>query len=153
MDWDLDPDQKSLLEFTSALIDLRKRHPVFRRRRFFAGDAAHGGRSELGDIEWFKPDGAPMDEGDWNSGFARSLMVFLNGDAIPELDHMGRPIYDDHFLLLFNALLGADQLHPAARRRSAATGRSGWTPRPVPSTHRTPSAGGLGPGTRSTAAR
>ena len=44
-----------------------------------------------------------MDEGDWNSGFARSLMVFLNGDAIPELDHMGRPIYDDHFLLLFNA--------------------------------------------------
>ena len=48
VDWDLDPDQKSLLEFTSALIDLRKRHPVFRRRRFFAGDAAHGGRSELG---------------------------------------------------------------------------------------------------------
>ena len=54
-----------------------------------------------------------MDEGDWNSGFARSLMVFLNGDAIPELDHMGRRISDDHFLLLFNAHSGADQLHPA----------------------------------------
>jgi isoamylase len=103
VDWDLDPDQKGLLEFTAALIELRKRHPVFRRRRFFAGDSAHGGRSELGDIEWFAPNGVPMGEADWNSGFARSLMVFLNGDAIPELDHMGRPIYDDHFLLLFNA--------------------------------------------------
>ena len=52
---------------------------------------------------WFKPDASEMDEADWNSGFARSLMVFLNGDAIPELDAAGRPITDDHFLLLFNA--------------------------------------------------
>jgi isoamylase len=103
VDWDLADKQQELLAFTSALIDLRKRHPVFRRRRFFAGDAAHGGRSSLGDIEWFKPDGASMDDADWNSGFARSLMVFLNGDAIPELDSMGRTISDDHFLLLFNA--------------------------------------------------
>ena len=103
MHWDLDADQKDLLTFTSAAIALRKAHPVLRRRRFFAGDAAHGGRSELGDILWFKPDASEMDEADWNSGFARSLMVFLNGDAIPELDDVGRPISDDHFLLLFNA--------------------------------------------------
>jgi isoamylase len=103
VDWDLDADQKDLLAYTSGVIDLRRKHPVFRRRRFFAGDAAHGGKSELGDIEWFRPDGNQMDEGDWNSGFARSLMVFLNGDAIPELDAMGRSISDDHFLLLFNA--------------------------------------------------
>jgi isoamylase len=101
--WDLNADQKDLLAFTSAAIGLRKAHPVLRRRRFFAGDAKHGGRSELGDILWFKPNGLEMDEGDWNSGFARSLMVFLNGDAIPELDAVGRPIIDDHFLLLFNA--------------------------------------------------
>ncbi len=30
-------------------------------------------------------------------------MVFLNGDAIPEQDQMGRRVTDDHFLLLFNA--------------------------------------------------
>ena len=29
--------------------------------------------------------------------------MFLNGDAIPEHDAMGRPINDDHILLLFNA--------------------------------------------------
>jgi isoamylase len=103
MDWDLTPDQQGLLDFTAAVIQLRKQHPVLRRRRFFAGDAAHGGQSELGDIEWFKPDAAEMDDADWNSGFARSLMVFLNGDAIPEPDEKGQRISDDHFLLMFNA--------------------------------------------------
>ena len=101
--WDVTPDQHQLFAFTSAVIALRLNHPVFRRRRFFGGGAKHGGESELGDIEWFKPDANHMDEADWNSGFARSLMVFLNGDAIPEPDRMGRRITDDHFLLMFNA--------------------------------------------------
>jgi glycogen operon protein len=103
VDWDLNDDQRSLLAWTASVITLRKGHPVFRRRRFFAGDASHGGLSDLGDIEWFKPDGHQMDDGDWDDGFARTLMVFLNGDAIPEPDTMGRRISDDHFLLLFNA--------------------------------------------------
>ena len=103
VDWALSEEQRDLMEFTAAAIALRKAHPVFRRRRFFGGDAAHGGLSELGDIEWLKPDGNEMEEEDWNSGFARSMMVFLNGDAIPEPDQAGRKITDDHFLLLFNA--------------------------------------------------
>ncbi|HET7660234.1 MAG TPA: alpha-amylase family glycosyl hydrolase, partial [Oryzihumus sp.] len=103
IDWDLDAGRNDLLAFTSRLVQLRKNHPVFRRRRFFAGDAAHGGRSELGDIEWFAPQGTEMDELDWRNGYARSLMVFLNGEAIPEPDRLGRPIVDQHFLLLFNA--------------------------------------------------
>ncbi len=103
VNWDLDADQKELLAFTSATIALRKAHPVLRRRRFFAGDARHGGRSPVGDIEWLKTDGSLMDENTWNSGFVRSLMVFLNGDAIPELDLIGRRVVDDHFLMLFNA--------------------------------------------------
>ncbi|MGZ4598903.1 MAG: glycogen debranching protein GlgX [Oryzihumus sp.] len=103
IDWDLDAERNDLLAFTSRLVQLRKNHPVFRRRRFFAGDAAHGGRSELGDIEWFAPQGTEMDELDWRNGYARSLMVFLNGEAIPEPDRLGRPIVDQHFLLLFNA--------------------------------------------------
>jgi isoamylase len=103
VDWDLDADQQGLLDFTSAAIALRKAHPVLRRRRFFAGDARHGGQSPLGDIEWLKPDGSEMNDEDWNSGYAQSLMVFLNGDAIPETDQLGRRITDDHFLLMFNA--------------------------------------------------
>ena len=103
VDWDLDEAQQGLLAFTSAAIALRKAHPVLRRRRFFAGDASHGGQSELGDIEWLRPDGTLMDDSDWSAGYAKSVMVFLNGDAIPESDDMGRRVSDDHFLLMFNA--------------------------------------------------
>ena len=86
-----------------AAIALRRAHPVLRRRRFFAGDASHGGQSSLGDIVWLKPDGGEMNDADWDTGYSQSLMVFLNGDAIPETDNLGRRISDDHFLLMFNA--------------------------------------------------
>ena len=36
-------------------------------------------------------------------GYARSLAVFLNGDAITEPGTRGEPVRDTHFLLLFNA--------------------------------------------------
>ena len=70
---------------------LRREHPVFRRRRFFAGSADHGGESELGDIAWFTPDGRAHGRGAWRDGEARSLMVFLNGEAIPSPDPRGQP--------------------------------------------------------------
>jgi len=103
IDWKLAEDEAHLLAFTSAVVSLRQEHAVFRRRRFFAGDAAHGGQSALGDIEWFSSDGTEMDENDWQNGYARTLMAFLNGDAIPEPDPRGERILDSDFLLLFNA--------------------------------------------------
>ena len=103
VDWKLAEDEAQLLAFTSAVVSLRQEHAVFRRRRFFAGDAAHGGQSALGDIEWFSSDGTEMDENDWQNGYARTLMAFLNGDAIPEPDPRGERILDSDFLLLFNA--------------------------------------------------
>jgi isoamylase len=103
IDWKLSEDKNHLLAFTRALIALRKDHAVFRRRRFFAGDAAHGGESDLGDIEWFSSESTEMDEDDWLNGYARTLMVFLNGDAIPEPDVHGVRITDSDFLMLFNA--------------------------------------------------
>jgi len=103
VDWEIAQDESHLLAFTSAVVSLRKEHDVFRRRRFFAGDAAHGGESDLGDIEWLSSDGTEMDELDWRNGYARTLMVFLNGQAIPEPDPHGQRIVDSDFLLLFNA--------------------------------------------------
>src|SRR3954468_10834619 len=35
VDWSLLPANRDLLDFTAAVIDLRRQHPVFRRRRFF----------------------------------------------------------------------------------------------------------------------
>jgi glycogen operon protein len=44
-----------------------------------------------------------MTDDDWAAGFAKSLTVFLNGDAISEPDPRGERIRDRSFLLLFNA--------------------------------------------------
>jgi glycogen operon protein len=103
VDWDLEPDQRAMLEFTRGLVKLRREHPVFLRRRFFAGRAAHGGESPRGDIHWLNPAAEPMADKDWADGQARTMMVFLNGHAIPEPDARGQEIVDDDFLLLYNA--------------------------------------------------
>jgi glycogen operon protein len=101
--WDLGDEAKDLLAFTQRLVELRRQHPVFRRRRFFAGSAAHGGESEVGDIAWFQPDGQHMDEQAWDNSRASAMTVFLNGAAIPEPDARGNPVVGDSFLVLFNA--------------------------------------------------
>jgi isoamylase len=74
---------------------------VFHRRRWFQGRPIHG--SDAADIGWFAPDGTEMTEEDWDSGFAKSVGMFLNGEAIPDPDLRGEKVTDDSFLLLFNA--------------------------------------------------
>ena len=94
---------QALLEFVRGLVQFRADHAVFRRRRFFQGQDIRGVRDQLGDIAWFTPAGTEMTDADWQAGFAKSLTVFLNGDAISEPDRRGGPIRDDSFLLVFNA--------------------------------------------------
>ncbi|MFF9817685.1 glycogen debranching protein GlgX [Streptomyces sp. NPDC014006] len=103
IDWQDAIEGSELLDFTRRLITLRRDHPVFRRRRFFKGRAPRGTRTEAKDIAWFTPAGQEMTDGDWETGFARSLMVHLNGKAITEPDLRGLRVEDDSFLLLFNA--------------------------------------------------
>ncbi|WP_318307239.1 glycogen debranching protein GlgX [Amycolatopsis solani] len=102
VDWSLLERNRELFEFTSAVVDLRHQHPVFRRRRFFAGRPIRRG-DELRDIAWFTPAGDEMTDQDWEAGFGRSIVVFLNGSAIPDLDARGERVVDDSFLLCFNA--------------------------------------------------
>jgi glycogen operon protein len=71
------------------------------RRRWFHGRPLHGAGVE--DIAWLTPQGTAMTEEDWSTGFAKSLMVFLNGKAIAGRGPRGERIEDDSFLLLFNA--------------------------------------------------
>ena len=102
MSWlDWEAADAELLAFTRRLVDLRRRHPVFRRRRFFQGQPLHG--AGLTDVGWITPAGSEMTEEDWQKGFAKSLGVFLNGDGIPSLDERGGRIADDSFYVLFNA--------------------------------------------------
>jgi glycogen operon protein len=89
-----------LLEFTRALIALRRDHPVFRRRRWFHGRPIHG--SGVTDIAWFTPDGLPMGEEHWAEADAKTLGVFVNGHDLG-VDSDGEPLRDETFALLFNA--------------------------------------------------
>jgi glycogen operon protein len=83
---------------------LRAKHPTFRRSRFFDGRPALRGEGErLPDIVWLDVDGSTMAPSDWDSGFGRSVGVFLNGDGIRGRDNQGRRITDVNFLLYFNA--------------------------------------------------
>jgi len=91
----------SLMEFTSRLIRLRHRHPVFCRRRWFQGRQIHG--SQVSDIGWFTPGGTEMSDEDWQAGFARSLGVFLNGRAIPTPNERGEQVIDDSFYVMLNS--------------------------------------------------
>jgi glycogen operon protein len=77
---------------------------VFRRRRFFSGKPVRRrGAEGQPDIAWFAPDGSEMTEEDWESGFAKSVAVYLNGHGIPDLDARGQRVTDDSFVLCFNA--------------------------------------------------
>lgn len=90
-----------LLSFTQKLIHLRHQHPTFRRRRWFMGRHIHGTGAE--DIAWFNPDGSEMSDDHWNTDFAKSLMVYINGHGIRTPDEEGHRVVDDDFLLFFNA--------------------------------------------------
>jgi len=100
LDWE-DVDTE-LLAFTRHVIELRKRHPVFRRRRWFEGRSALGGGDTF-DIAWFRPDGHQMTDDDWDTPFARAIGVLLVGSAIPTPDPRGLEILDDDFFVVFNA--------------------------------------------------
>ena len=103
IDWDLDEQERDLLDFTSKMVKLRRDHPVLRRRRFFKGIAGHGGESERNEIEWLRPSGEHMTEQDWATWYARAMTVYLNGDAITDPDERGQRVVDDSFLVLINA--------------------------------------------------
>ncbi|HYI09939.1 MAG TPA: glycogen debranching protein GlgX [Thermoanaerobaculia bacterium] len=92
---------EGLHAFVARLIQFRKDHPVFQRRRWFHGRPVRG--TGVTDIGWFKPDGELMTDADWQAGYTRTLGVFLNGRAIPTPDHRGEPIIDDSFYILFSA--------------------------------------------------
>jgi glycogen operon protein len=102
-DWDhVDED---LLDWARAAFEIRRAHPVFRRRRFSQGRPLRQvtTRPEKVEIGWFRPDGEPMTDEDWGVGYAKSLGVLLNGSANPDQDRHGRLSVDTSFYLALNA--------------------------------------------------
>jgi isoamylase len=101
IDWDLDEERQRLLSFTRSLIHGRLLQPALMRKGFFRGH--HIFDSQLKDVAWFRPDGAEMQQQDWQKPVLRSLGFLLGGDAIGEFDERGGKLVGDTLLILLNA--------------------------------------------------
>lgn len=101
--WHLDKGRKELLAFVSKLIHLRLDHPVLHRRRFFTGREPGDDSNMIPQVEWFDHTGSIMDMDDWQNTHAFSMMIYLNGSDIPEVDWCGNRMVDNDFILIFNA--------------------------------------------------
>ncbi|HVE76930.1 MAG TPA: glycogen debranching protein GlgX [Actinomycetota bacterium] len=98
--WEVSERDQALHEFAKGLTSFRKSHPVFKRRRWFQGRPIRG--SDVSDIAWLTPEGEEMSEEDWSKGYAKSISVFVNGQAMRDPDSRGDIPTDDSFLILFN---------------------------------------------------
>jgi glycogen operon protein len=100
MQWDLEPRQRQMLEWTKRVVKMRRDHPVFRRRRYFQGRPIRG--AGVKDIYWIQPDGTEMTDEAWDED-DQLLGVYIAGAASDLLDQRGDPIQDDNILLLLNS--------------------------------------------------
>src|SRR5580698_10411905 len=77
LNWNLQPQGRDLLAFVQRMINLRKRHPVFRRRRFFQGRPIKGANVK---VFFFKQKMAyEMSEEEWRDSSLHCLGMFLSG--------------------------------------------------------------------------
>lgn len=90
LDWHLKDDQKTLLAFTKNIIALRRQYPALHRAHFFGHGVKEG---ELPDTTWFQPTAEIMEEGHWQTGFAKTIGKQFRSET-------GE---DGVFLLLINA--------------------------------------------------
>ncbi|HZZ73914.1 MAG TPA: hypothetical protein VFE24_16800, partial [Pirellulales bacterium] len=101
LNWDLNDDQKQMLEFVRGMIALRKAEPVFRRQKFFQGRSIRGAGDS--DIAWYGSDGKPMSDEGWNAGFIKCLGLRLDGQMIGEVNEHGESVEGSTVLLLLNS--------------------------------------------------
>jgi isoamylase len=99
--WDLDQESQAFFDFACRMVHYRRAHPNFWRRSYYETSPS---RARQGDnVAWFRADGAPMTDEDWNNGLLRSIGLFLHGDAPEIRDAESKRVEDRDFLMLLNA--------------------------------------------------
>jgi isoamylase len=91
LDWE--GADRELMQFVIGLVELRKRHPSFRRRTYPKPE----------DTSWLAPEGREMLEQDWKLPYARCFGMLMVGQRLAERDEHGNAMVDDDLLLLLNA--------------------------------------------------
>jgi isoamylase len=93
--YDWQSADRDLLAFTRTLIATRRSHPALRRRRYASG-------TRRDDIAWFTPAGSAMTDSDWQAGWTRSVVAYLDGTRDADRNDAGRLMLDDDLLLVVN---------------------------------------------------
>jgi glycogen operon protein len=95
------PEDEQLRDFVRFLVNLRRRHRVFSRPRFFRGEAVS--EAGLKDISWITPDGKEAAIEDWRNPVARCIGYVLGGAAGEFYTPGGQRDIDESFLVMLNA--------------------------------------------------
>ena len=90
-------DGVALTRFVRKLLELRRKHPVFRRSKFLTGKPV--GDSGLKDVMWLTPEGREMATADWTAPKARCLGALVFAAKQPTTTSHD----DDLFLMLMSA--------------------------------------------------
>jgi glycogen operon protein len=98
VDWSM--RDEALVEFTRAVIALRRAHVVFRQDSFFTGRSPRGNGTT--DLAWFRSDGAQMEASDWSNLNPRTIAMYLSGKDIRQVGEHGEPVVDDSFLVIMH---------------------------------------------------
>ena len=116
IDWDLDADRQTLLEFASKLVQFRRAQPVLRRRKYFQGRNIRGGQGRR-----LARAGRPRDG---RRGVAVRLRAHARHAAVGQRrsrrsNERGEPIIGDTVLVLLNAPHRQGAVHAARASRPA----------------------------------
>jgi glycogen operon protein len=101
LEWHLDDQQRDFLEFTKLILEICRSNPVFRRRRYFAGDPVAD--EGFKDVSWLRADGREMTLDDWKDPHNRVLSMLIHGEASDEVDERGRSNRGQTLFLILNA--------------------------------------------------
>jgi isoamylase len=103
LDWEVaqSPAAGLLSDFLRRLIQLRKTHPVLRRRSYL--HSRERSADGVADITWYAPQGAEMTPAQWQDPNARCIGVVLNGRAGPDMSADGVTLLDNVQFILMNA--------------------------------------------------
>jgi glycogen operon protein len=93
-DWERAKKNKDMVSFFRDLIALRRRHPVFRRKSFFAGEDRD--RDNIKDITWHSPD---LSSVNWADPQTRAFAFRIDGS---ECTAESREADRDFFILVNN---------------------------------------------------
>jgi glycogen operon protein len=100
LDWGgISATDRSLLEFTRRLLDIRKSFPILNRGRFLTGH--YNEELSVKDVTWLTPAGTEMEDAHWSDANARCFGMLLDGRAQPTgIKKLGS---DATLLIVFNA--------------------------------------------------